>query len=228
MTDIERDLTRLSAHLAWPETPDVATGVERSIVAPSHSRRVAALAAVLVAAALALVVLAIPAARERVAAFFGIGAVTIEQGSPPDLLEEGLLGREIDLTLVDVSLPAALGTPDGAYRDTADRLWVVYRQAGDRPGALLTVFETAVEAGLTKLVADTSIQAEQVEVDGTPAYWVAGDDHFILFESPGGALLEDRGRRSAPALIWLTDGITYRLEVDLDRSEAIEIAESMP
>lgn len=229
MTDVDRDLTSLSALLAWPETPDIAAEVERSIASSTtHRHRVAFVAAVAVAAAFALAVLTIPAARDRVTAFFGIGAVTIEQRSPTDTLDDTAMGTELDPERLDVALPAALGAPDRAFRDADGRLWIVYGPTDDRPEALLTVFDKAVEAGLTKLVADASIQAESVEVDRSPAYWVAGDDHFILFEDAGGELVEDRGRRSAPALIWQEGAITYRLEMSVDRSGAIEIAESVP
>jgi hypothetical protein len=229
MTDIDRDLEGLAAHLAWPETPDIATTVGHSITSPTtHRRRVAFVAAAAVAAAFAIVVLTIPAARDRVTAFLGIGAVTIEQRSPAGALYDPALGEELDPATVEVGLPTALGAPDAAFRDSAGRLWIVYMATEGRPDALLTVFDTVVEAGLTKLVADASIQAELVEVDGAPAYWVAGEDHFILFESAGGAVLEDRGRRSSPALIWVQGGATYRLEIDLDSAGAIEIAESVP
>lgn len=229
MTHFDRDLDSLAAHVSWPETPDIATGVERSIGSPAHHRRRFALvAAVLVAVMFALVALTIPGARDRITAFLGIGAVTIEERLPAGALDEQALGEALDLAAIDVALPAALGAPDEAFRDDAGRAWVVYRAAEGRPEALLTVFDTIVEAGLTKLVADASIQAEPVEVDGAPAYWVAGIDHFILYESASGGILEDRGRRSAPALIWLQDGMTYRLEIDLDRADAIEIAESVP
>lgn len=227
MTDLDRELTELAAHLSWPEPPNVAPRVSATITrgrSPSTRRLLAAAAVVVVVVAIVGVV---PAARDQVAAWFGIGGVTIERGTllEPDTIAE--LGDAIRLSSLGAPLPSALGDPDAAYRDAEGRVWIVYEPTGDRPGALLTVFESVTDAGLTKLVADPSRQVELVEVNGESAYWVAGADHFLLFGTPDGQMVEDRGRLSSPTLIWVLGDLTYRLESEIGRDRAISIAESV-
>jgi len=223
MIDLDRELDLLSTRLEWPDPPDVTSAVNARLRPVRSIRPV-----LVVAVTLVLLLVAIPTTRDRVAAFFGIGGVNIEKGA---LLDPGVaaeLGDLVDLASLTTPLPAALGRPDFARRDLEGRLWVVYESRDRRPAALLTVFDTVLVPGLTKLVADPSLQVEQVAVNGEPAFWVAGGQHFILFERSDGSIVEDRGRLSEPALIWVSADTTYRLEAHVSRDRAVEIAESTP
>jgi hypothetical protein len=221
MTDLDRRLAELAQHLDWPEPT---RPVEHPSLRPTHSRRVTV--AVAIAAAMVAVVLVIPSVRDRVAAFFGLGAVDIVQGvllEPSELL---LLGISMDPSDLDVELPPALSNPDDVRIDPSGVIWLVFDpRPGLESGALLAVFPGRAEAGLTKLVADHSLQVEQVTVAGQPALWVDGGDHFILFPDERGEMVEDRGRLSANALIWITGDITYRLEADVPLEVATRLAE---
>lgn len=223
MIDIDRELDELAGHLIWPVETDLTARISSNL---PRERRPALRAVAMAAAVLVAIVLAVPAVRDEVAAFLGIGGVTIERGVLLDPATEIELGPLVAVDTIHDPLPEALGTPSAAYRDDEGRLWVVYEPFGTEPGALLTIFQSAYDPGLTKLVADPSIQAELVEVAGSPAYWVSGDDHVLLFETPDGSIVEDRGRLAAPTLIWQRDELTYRLESDLPMDRAVAIAES--
>ena len=214
MIDVEAALTDLAQHVRWPDE-------ERPI--RRQPRWVELAAAVLLLLVVATIV---PATRERVTAFFGIGGVEVGRGVMTDPAERSTLGS-VFAGEVTFRLPAALGEPTEVRRDAEGRFWLVYPPSRLAPeGALLAVFEHGVDGGLTKLARDPSSQVTQVELDRGAALWVEGDDHFILFEGSAGRIVEDRGRLSGPALIWTEDDLTYRLEAVVDREAAIEIAKS--
>ena len=48
--------------------------------------------------------------------------------------------------------------------------------------------------------------------------------HEVLVRSPDGVVHEDRPRLSAPTLVWLQAGVTYRLEAAVDMQQALAVA----
>lgn len=68
-----------------------------------------------------------------------------------------------------------------------------------------------------------------VEVDGGRGYWIEGEAHrfFLYREGEGGEPRAEDYRLAGNVLLWERDGLTFRLESPLSRSEAIVIARSL-
>src|SRR5687768_16448357 len=154
MSTLERRLAELAPHTAFPETPDLAARVSRSLeTGPDISRRVSkerrrwvpALAAALVILVTVGLVVS-PGARRAVADFLGIGGVRIgttdrPPSEPPPGQELGL-GRSVSLPEARAEAgfpvrtldPELLGEPDATYVASADgfsQVAFVYETAGE-------------------------------------------------------------------------------------------------
>ena len=240
MTDpgFARELSALSAE-AFPETPSLVGGVLSSIAARSERtrRRIvgAAIAAVLVVA-----VLLVPAPREAVARFFGIGGVTIERVAeydlPPAATTDAPLGERVELDDVvgaigfTPSLPdiEGLAEPEVYVRtDIAGGLVsLVYRSGSAGPGLVITEFETVGEVAIKQLGPGVTFR----EVDLAPdvrGFWIEGGAHTIAFFDADGSLLEDSARLVGNTLVWQAGDLTIRIESGLSLTQVLEIARSM-
>jgi hypothetical protein len=65
---------------------------------------------------------------------------------------------------------------------------------------------------------------EPVQVDGEPGFFVTGDDHFVMFRDETGSITDERTFLAGTVLLWNRDGRLLRLEGDLTKSEALELA----
>ena len=147
MIDLERGLTELGEHLAWPETDMTAPVRARIEGAPAAPRRrglrarpafrtlalrsgrarpAIAYAAIVVALVAVATLATFPGVRTAVADFLGIGGVRIERGGPlPTPAADLNLGESISLSEAservdfDVLIPSELGEPDAVYLDPA-------------------------------------------------------------------------------------------------------------
>jgi hypothetical protein len=158
MPELERMLANLGEDLAWPETPDLATGVMRRLDGPDRGaerrparRRFAGLSRSLALAALGLLVLAggvyaaVPGVRDAVRDFFGLEGATVERRQTlPTPPPERPLDLGTRMTLAEATervgftplLPEALGEPDGVYLRSGlpgGELSLTYRAAPGLP-----------------------------------------------------------------------------------------------
>jgi hypothetical protein len=221
----------------WPPTPDVAGPVRQRLAAEPSRPGVRRRLAIAVAAFLLAVggVMAVPSARSTVLDWFGIGGETIErvpeQPTPaPTPLD---LGAPLALP-GDAVVPEALGEPDGVYRDAAGILTLLYRPRAGLPeseesgaGALLSQFRGRVEEPLIRKLAGPDSTIERVTVDGERGYWLAGAAHGVLYEDPSGNIREAPQRLAGPTLVWTRGDLTLRLEADIPKERALEIARSV-
>ncbi|MGH2683695.1 MAG: hypothetical protein ACRDIX_10725 [Actinomycetota bacterium] len=141
--------------------------------------------------------------------------------------------REVDF---EVGVPTAAGLPEPvAYVDDeppGGRVSLVYPAGPGLPqteeagvGMLLMEFRGRVESPfLEKLVGQDQVQ--EVEVAGTPGYWVEGQ-HTVSYLDDRGTAFEERTRLAGNTLLWQQGAVTLRLESALPMEEAIRIAESM-
>ncbi|MCW3840576.1 DUF4367 domain-containing protein [Micromonospora yasonensis] len=238
MDDLERELRDLATWLETPATPDLATRVRARLAAPAARRRrwrywlAAALAALLVAV--------LPPGRAALAdavagllRFSGIvigtsPAPVLPTGSPSPLPAQ----RSADLhdaqrkVRFPIRVPAKLGPPEQVLVADDDGLGS-YRVATllYRGGTLrVDAFDGQLDPVFQKQAAGPDV--EFVQVDGDFAVWVGGP-HTLAYVDRGGTVRVETARLAAATLIWQEAGVSYRLEGNLTRDEAIAIADSL-
>jgi hypothetical protein len=132
--------------------------------------------------------------------------------------------------------PAALGTPDEIYVETAPvRVTLVYRTRQGLPAtavpgisALVVEFKGSLDAPiLGKAIGpDTTLEALPLS-SGNTAYWLAGKPHQFFYRDTAGNTQPDTLRLAGNTLLWESAGVTYRLEAQVSRDEAVRIASTL-
>jgi hypothetical protein len=250
VTDLEQRLAGLRGEMAWPPTPDLAGAVAARLAAdPQQARRrrpplrrpllrpaIVAIAAAVLALVVAGTLAAAPGVRARVADWLGIGSVRVERVQRlPDVGPGADLGLGTRASAAaarrTTGLPApairALGAPDAVYAERpsgggAASVSVVYRARARLPaatrgiGALLTLMPGGDE-GIVKKVAAGGTEVEFVDVAGAFGVFLSGEQHVV----------GPPNRLAGNTLIWVRDGVTYRLESALGRDAALRLARSV-
>ena len=253
MTELERSLRLLGEGLAFPEAPDVSERVQRRLAdtRPQRrrpGRRTLVLAFAVLAVAVAAV-MAVPSARSAVLEFFGLRGATVQRveslprapDPAPSVLRLGdplpIEGGRPWVKSPDVLLPAALGRPDAAYAAEEPyglRLTLVYGPGEGVPrsqytgvGILVTEFEGMIDTQYLDKMVEAGTTVERLTVDGNRALWLEGGPHFVVFRTSTGDIGEDVGRLAGNTLLVERGKRLVRLEGEIDRARAIEIAESL-
>jgi hypothetical protein len=243
MIDLERELTRLGHELDVPAPPDLVPSVLERIERPrgrlpSLPRR----RLVLVLAVLALValgaVLAVPEARSALFRVLHIGSERIELVDElPPVEESGLgesfLGERVSLAQArdraGFRVRELDEAPDRVYL-AGDRptVWFVYGAPGEIRLLVAQVPGVAVEGDLfLKKLVSSETTVEQVAIRGLPGYFLSGSPHLVLLLDEFGSVTEDATRLAGNVLVWEDGGVTYRLEGDFSKDEAVALAESL-
>jgi hypothetical protein len=255
MTELERSLRLLGEAVAFPEAPDVSEAVQRRLVdVRPQGRRPGRRSLVLAFAVLAVAVgavMAVPPARTAVLEFFGLRGATVQRveslptlprpdPAPPQLLLGNPLAVQGGRPWVkspNVLVPGALGRPDAAYAAEEEyglRLTLVYGPGDGVPrsqytgvGILVTEFDGAIDRRYLDKMVQGGTSVEQLTVDGNRALWLEGGPHFVVFRTESGDIGEDVGRLAGNTLLLEHEGMLVRIEGQIDRERAIEIAESL-
>ena len=240
---LERELTALAASVEWPETPDVTTSVAGQLAEsqPRVARRPRSLVvafAVVLAALLA--VLAVEPARTAIFDWLGIGGARIVRVDELPSLEPApgleLLGDDVSLEearsrggFAFAGPPRDEPAPDEIRITPGLRVSYVWRDGGgDRVRLLITQFPGSVdEPGLVKKLVGTGTSLQELDVGGDRAVWIEGGPHFVYFLAPDGTVREDQGWLAGNTLLVDRDGVTVRVEGDLDRDDAVELVRAM-
>jgi hypothetical protein len=238
MPELEHALRQLGATIEFPEPPDLATRVrDRLGEAPDRGwapRRLVAVAlAVLVVAVAA--VLAVPPARTAVLEWLGIKGVSVtrvETLPEVGVLRPGDLGARVTLAEARERAPwiveprlEEVGPPDEVYFSTdvpGDQVTFVW---GTATGARLLMTQSPGEAFADKMLAPGT-DAEQTDVDGKLGIWFSGEPHVFIYRDERGQIREETSRLARNTLLWQDGQLTIRIEGDLSRDEALEIARS--
>jgi hypothetical protein len=212
-------LGSLGERIVYPPPPDVSLAVIERITEPPPLpwwRRPVVLRAAVATAVVVLVVGLIPAARDQVASWLGIGGVTIETVPPSTapaiapaptatattqaaagVVQSGLgqglaLGREIVSLTVEGQvgfrpLYPELGLPDREFVDNGGRAWLLYSSRRGLP-------ETAVEGVgmiVTEFQADSAGIIKQIST-GDADFVEFGDGYFgVWLPGPHQLVLPD-------------------------------------
>ncbi|HEX8228070.1 MAG TPA: hypothetical protein VF826_02025 [Chloroflexia bacterium] len=126
------------------------------------------------------------------------------------------------------SYPTDLGLPDLVYlQDPQSMVVFVWLDPQQPDHALLSVFEIVEGRGLAEKMVSSPEVVEETTVNGERAAWVRGP-HYLVFVNPDGRTeFQQHMLVEGNVLLWQGGDITYRLETDLPREEAIKIAESL-
>jgi hypothetical protein len=225
MSDLETALRELDVD--WPTTPDLAAAVMTRVAAEPRGADVARLTprtwrARVAAFVAALVVISggtlavSPSARSTVLEWLGLKSVKIERTEPR--IGAGLdLGPAIALP-EGTRVPTALGDPEAHDTTMPDGTRVV-SLVYDGP-VLVQVFEARVSPFIRKTVG-MGAKLERVR-DG---YWITGS-HGFAYESPSGGTFEPQ-RVADKTLLIERDGLLIRVEGDISKARALEIAGSI-
>ncbi|MGV9763764.1 hypothetical protein [Micromonospora tulbaghiae] len=236
MDDLERELRELTGWLEPAGTPDLTARVRARLDAPAPRRR---WRYVLAAALAALLVAALPPGRAAVAgAVTGLlrfsGVVVDTAPAPPPPGTPSPLPAQHQVALAEaqrqvrfpIRVPARLGAPErvlvadpdgaGAHRVVS----LLYRGGTVR----LDAFDGSLDIVFHKRSAGADVTLTQV--GGEFAIWVGGP-HALAYVDRSGTERVATARLSAATLIWERAGVSYRLEGDLTREQALDVASSV-
>ncbi|MGI8774643.1 MAG: hypothetical protein ACR2KQ_06470 [Actinomycetota bacterium] len=190
-----------------------------------------------------------PSARRAVAEWLGVAGVRIEVDtsatprapdgeSELDLGERSTLEAATRLAPFEVKVPAArsFADPDAVFLErsgTGVRVSFLYEPGDGIPpssltgtGAILTQFDAEFVAGSIKKISGAGGKVRVAEVNGAPAYWIAGEPHKVGLTDAEGDLLTGTSRFAGNVLLWELERITFRLESELTFAAALEVARS--
>jgi hypothetical protein len=243
MPELELALTQIGRELHFPETPDLAPRVREMLAAGSPPRRKlvpARRGLVLAVATLAVAVtaaMAVPQSRAAILEFFGLRGVEIQRVEelPPvprqttlDLGEEVTLEQAATRAGFDVVIPQELGEPDHVFYLDFPVGGMVSFVYGDtqEPRALFTQFRATVGESINKKVLENT-RIEPLSIDGQPGFWLTGEPHVFYYVDAQGRFDDENVRLAGDVLLWERGQLTLRLEGDLSKADAAEIARSV-
>lgn len=128
--------------------------------------------------------------------------------------------------------PTALGTPDEIYVDAAPvRVTLVYRSRQGFPvtalpgiGALVVEFRGRLDQAVVGKTAGPEAHLESVPLNGGVAIWLSGQPHQFFYFDPNGNFQPETLRLAGNTLLWEEGGVTYRVEAQVTKEEAVRIA----
>jgi hypothetical protein len=244
MSELELELRELAVD--WPETPDLAGAVAGRLTAAPARRlwwridRPAWQVAVASVAVLIAVVMAVPPARSAVLDLLGFGSVRIVREEPSRFGSGLALGEPVTLEQArerfPVLVPEELGEPDAVYMTGQPfvRVDLVYREREGLPassntgvGLLVTEFHAVAEPLIEKTVG-SGARVERLTVGDDPAFFISGAEHgFAYIPRDGDGTFEPPRLAGNTLLVDRSDGVLLRVEGEIDRDEAVRIAESV-
>jgi hypothetical protein len=237
MTELELRLASLRDEVAFPETPNLAARVEREVASRRRQRprlRPLAIAlAVVVVVAIAAGVLAFsPGARSAFLEIFRLKGATVERVDElPDVPTTGRLPlgervtreeaeRRVGFSLLDV------GEPDAVFVRGDSVATLVYGSP-EKPRLVLSQLRGSIFEGFVKKTGGSGTRVEEVTVAGERGLFVSGDEHFVMFRDRTGQIADEPMYVAGNTLLWNRGPLLLRLEGDVDREEALELARSV-
>ena len=246
MHELEARLEAAAPYYAFPETPDLAGAARARLTQhrPRSRTRLALVFAVALAAVAGAVLALSPGARSGLVDLLDrVPGIHIERSvSLPEVPSGQAPFYGIEMPIDEAQghfgrplrLPKGVGDPDHVY-------WLQYP-----PGDMITA-EYGAKSGGAKLVFSQwktggpdlfsktlsfNTTAEPAVVDGHPGIWISGGDHAVFYLAPedtgsGANHWSQRGYLAGNVLAWRDGDTIYRLEADVPKEKAIEIAESL-
>ena len=254
LIEIEEQLGRLGAELEWPATPNLAPAIRlRTMVRRQWFESRWAMAAAVAILALAAL-LAYPPSREAIANWLDLHTrfQTVPHLATPSPLPSGTVGQRLVLgnrtTLPaaraalkwQLLLPASLGQPDDVYLQqppvapSDGEVTLVYTARQGIPTAgetgvavLITEARGRVNSDFFGKTIGPGTTIEVVAIAGNTGYWIAGAPHVVVFLDSSGHVRYETLRLATNTLLLDVDGTVVRIEGNLTKAQALEIAASL-
>lgn len=255
IAELERGLDLLREGIDWPATPALAGRVTARIAAPVAVPRQWfqtrwALAAAVVLLAIAALIAYTPS-RDAIASWINLhtSITRVNQLPTPSPQPSGPLGKRLGLgeptTLAaaqgkvgwKILVPATLGQPDEVYFQIdapSGEVNLVYKS---RPGlktsgptgvaVLITEVSGKVDTNYFGKMLGPETTIEDVSVNGHSGWWLAGAPHEVFFADANGNFRSETLRLATNTLLLDDNGILVRIEGDLTKAQALEMAASL-
>jgi hypothetical protein len=227
VSELELRLSALRHEIAWPETPSFDLALDRR---PARAVRLRPLALgfAIVLAVLAGVLALSPGARSAFLEIFHLKGATVERVEKlPEVEVQAIdfgerVGRDeaerrVGFELVD------LGEPDAVFVRGNRMASLVYGPV-EKPRLVLSQLNGAVWDGFAKKAAGVGTRIEPVEVEGERGLFISGDEHFVMFFDENGSITDEPTFLAGTVLLWNRGDLLLRLEGELTRAEALELA----
>jgi hypothetical protein len=255
-TALEQQLSLLGGSLEWPATPDLVPAIGRRIRAPRRrpwfESRWAMAAAVAIVALAALLVYS--PSRVAIADWFNLHTrfQQVPQLPTPTPLPPGPLGTRLGLgsqtTLSNaegavtwhVLVPSNLGKPDEVYLQLPPlgppqgEVTLVYSGRPSIPtsgqtgvGVLVSEARGSVNTDFFAKMLGPGTTLDEVTVANHRGYWVAGQPHVFLLIDSAGNVRDETLRLATNTLLIDVGGTIVRVEGDLTKVQAVQIAASL-
>jgi hypothetical protein len=231
VSELELRLQELGSEIAYPATPHFDLGFDRR-PARARLRRPLALGFALLVVALAGVLALSPGARSAFLEIFQIRGATVERvetlpSIPAQRLDFGeRVSREGAVRRAGFELLDLGDEPDAIFLRPDGLASVVYGDPA-RPRLVLSQARGAIYDGFIRKTGGRGTTILNVTVDGEPGLFVDGDEHFVMFLDENGSISDELTYLAGTVLLWNRGDLLLRLEGDLTRDEALELAESV-
>jgi hypothetical protein len=213
MTELERALAALGNELEYPQSRDVWPRIADRLQRRRWLRPAAFGVAVL---ALAVgIAMAVPPARSAILKFFHVGSVTVERVDtlPPAQTRPFATGLGPAQAAPTLKLPSGLSAPK--YYKGPGMAAALFRYHGTQ---ILYARLRGDQMGFGKKFAGQATRVREARI-GEFGLWLDGGPHVLVWQSG-----EVQTRLAGNTLLWLSRGITYRLEGQLDERQMLALA----
>jgi hypothetical protein len=219
---IEARLAGWGEALEFPDADRLADDVVAAIEPVGRRGWRVALAAAAAVLLVVAVIVGIPDSRRAVARWLGLERLEVRVvDQPPEPSATGLGPRfSLDGAAAAVGVTPyvlpPLGEPVAAYAPGGHYVAVRYDDGGT------VVLVATLPGRLFHKEVAMGAQAEPLEVRGVDGLWVSGAPHQLVYEEPGGDVVQSR--MSADTLVWQEGDVIVRIEGDIGRQRALELA----
>ena len=237
--ELEAALRDIGARLRAPETPHLAARVRARIgegEPPVRRPWLFSLApAVLTVLVIGAGATATDVVRLRGVDVFPVPAVSAPPRQALDLGDRVTLEAARALTQTLVSTDPTFARPDEVYLrkgPAGEQVYFAYHPRSGLPagptgyGALVGQFVASLDASLIGKGVGPGTKVESVAVGGEPGIWIEGESHFFFYRDARGDIHQESLRLAGNTLLWQHRGQLVRLEAQVSRARALEIASS--
>ena len=231
MNELERRLQELGGEIAYPATPSFDLGFERRSAPARRGWRPLALGLAVLLAILGGVLAFSPGARSAFLELFHLKGATVElvETLPQVEPQQTDFGERVSLEEAELRVGFDLvdvGEPDAVFVRGTSMASLVYGSV-DEPRVVLSEIRGSVWDGFVKKVGSSGTRVEMVTVGGERGLYITGDEHFVMFLDENSQITDEPTYLAGTVLLWNRGDLLLRLEGDLTKAEALELANSV-